>query len=191
MKLTEVLNHENGLEMTYLVGCYERFQQCKFSHQIQTTLCQQELYQEELNQLESKVIQNAISQNHQIQSARVYHLGKIGIDEFRRQRFLNESEFSNSFDLQPPKYSPETCEEYKKRASSLPISIWVIMTVGALFLTLNFAPLSFRNSLRIYFSPSQPALPISPLVKFAPTLVKQTEKLAALFLVSIFTAEKT
>lgn len=190
MKLTELLNYDKGLERSYLAGCYERFMQCKLPHKMQTALCQQELYQEELNPLESKAIQKVISHNLEIKSARVYHLGKIGMDEFRRQRFLNESEFSNSFDLQPPKYTLESCEEYKKKASSIPISIWVMVTLGAIFLTLNFTPLSFKNSLQIYFSPSQPT-PISPFIKLAPTLVKQTEKLAALFLASIFATEKT
>lgn len=183
MKLAEVLNHDHGLEMSYLVGCYQRYRLCDdLSHKSQTSLCRYELYQEELNLQESQALLNAISLYHSIQSPRVYHFGRIGMDEFRRQSSLRSNELKDIFELTPTKYNPNDCEEFKKRAESRPFIEWNTIKIGMGVLGIVLSTILVGKKISLCFRIPQNSIAQASVIPIAKNIVQDTEKLAAGFL---------
>ncbi len=183
MKLAEVLNHDKGLEMSYLVGCYQRYRPCDdLPHKSQTSLCRHELYQEELNLQESQALLSAISSHHSIQSPRVYHFGRIGMDEFRRQRSLRSNELKDIFELTPTKYNPNDCEEFKKRAESQPFIEWNTIKTGIGVLGIVLSAVLVGKKISSCFRIPRNNIAQASAIPIAKNIVQDTEKLAAGFL---------
>lgn len=181
MKLAEVLNHDNGLEMTYMVGCYERFRQCHFPHDLQTSLCRYELYQEELSSYESEDLLKALSQYNNIQSPRVYHFGKVGIDEFRIQRLIQNNEITDTFQLTPTTYNSDHCDQYKKKAEEYPFIKWNPLKIGIQILAISLFAVPILKNAFICFRTSKNLARVSA-IQTTKKVVQETEKLAAGFL---------
>lgn len=171
MKLIEIFQNDNGLALSFMAGCYQRHLHCDFTHSLKTSLCKHELEREDLNEQESQALRKAISQYNYIQSPRVYHFGRVGIHEFRRQLTSNEGSFSNSFDLKPPEYTPENCQELKRRAELIPFDFWGGMSgikAATTLLEIACLLLLFRKGVEIK----------EPIVEISKKIVEH-EKLAA------------